>query len=168
MQTIGHHTCSKDNGEQYVVMHAPFMSPYQPVTKKLPFLGAGYYFWDDNLEMAKFWGDRHYHGKYFILKSDLQIPVDTFLDLVGNRQDMLHIKNLLGKMKEYGFDRPNWTLGASIEAMKKINSKIPDFFPFEVIRAVDNSALDDDKVFFTAGKPNYTNLNPRIVICFLR
>ena len=168
MQTIGHHTCSKEHGEHYVLVNSPFRSNYHEPFGKLPFLGSGYYFWDYNYEIAENWGFNHYNGNFFILEFVLQIPDELFLDLVGSRQAMEYIKMMISKMKDFGFDRPEWSLGAVIESLKKINAKTPGSFPFEVVRAVDNSALKEEvKVIFVDSKKNYTNLNPRLVICFL-
>ncbi|MDD2582996.1 MAG: hypothetical protein PHR66_13485, partial [Desulfuromonadaceae bacterium] len=61
MKTIGHHTCSKKNGKAFILENAPFLSEYNETGKVLKFLGTGYYFWDDNIEMAHNWGRSHFH-----------------------------------------------------------------------------------------------------------
>jgi hypothetical protein len=169
MKTIGHHTCSKKNGREYVEKNAPFHSIHDETNNALKFLGSGYYFWDDNIEMAHYWGHMHFHCNYYIMECQLHLESDIFLDLVGNRSHLRYFKQLIQKFEEYGFSRSKWTIGAFIEFLKSKEKDMPGIFPFKAIRAIDNSVAPKNKntIQFVDNKPNYTNLDPRLVICLI-
>lgn len=169
MKTIGHHTCSKKNGNAFVLAYSPFLSEYNESGKALKFLGSGYYFWDDNIEMAHNWGRVHFHCNYYIIECELHLKSEIFLDLVGNRSHLRYFKQLIKKFEEYGFSRSKWTIGAFIEFLKSKEKDMPGIFPFKAIRSIDNSVIPKNKntIQFVDNKPNYTNLDPRLVICLI-
>ena len=169
MQTVAHHTCNKEGERAYVEVNSPFLSDYIPDKNKLQFLGAGYYFWDDNIEMAHNWGRWHYKNSYFIIECNLHMPQGLFLDLVGNRSHLRYFSNLMSKFEEKGFAREKWTIGAFIEYLKSLERKDPGIFPFKVIRALDLSPKDKElsRFYFVPGKNNYMNIDPRLVICLI-
>jgi hypothetical protein len=167
MKTIGHHTCSKKNGRKYVLKNAPFFSQHDKKKNALKFLGSGYYYWDDNIEMAHYWGKTYYHKKYFIVESNLNLPEGIFLDLVGNRRHLRYFRELISKFEAHEFGRPKWTMGVFIEFLKTKEKDVPGIFPFKAIRAVDIKVPRKNKstIKFVDNKPNVTNLDPRLVIC---
>lgn len=168
MQTIGHHTCSKKSGKEYILTNAPFLAVYNERTDHQQFLGTGYYLWDDNIEMAHKWGQDHYRGSYFIIGFTVIMRGTLFLDLVGNRSHMLYFMKVADKYKTSGYARDSWSLGSFIEHLKLLEKDKPGIFPFKIIRAVDMLPRDEhSKWYFVSGKRNYTMLNPRIVICIV-
>jgi hypothetical protein len=173
METIGHHTCNKSGGESYVVSEGPFKSVIKKNDKgkiSMPFLGEGYYYWDDNLDMAILWGRIRYKKGFYVILSDLNLTPDVFLDLVGNRKQMKYLIKLMEQTKKSGLDKEKWTIGAFIEFVKVLRKYQKDVFPFEIIRAIDSSidAKEQQKVYyFVQGKPNYIDLQPRIAICLI-
>ncbi len=167
MITIGHHTCSSANGREYIKTHAPFLAENQP-NGKMQFLGTGYYFWDDNIEMAHHWGDSHFKGNYCVLSFDLNMPKEVFLDLVGNRQHMQVFLTMALKIQNQHKSTVGMNVGEIIELLKRFAKDRPDIFPYKIIRAVDLSPkFEQSKWYFVSSKKNYTLLNPRIIICFL-
>jgi len=166
VEIIGHHTCFKKGGETTVLKEAPFPSK---TDKEIPFLGEGYYFWDDNLDMAKFWGSRFYKNDYFVVEGIITTSKDIFLDLVGNRQDMKLFRNLMNDFKSKGFNAENWSIGAFIEFLKQLSKYDAKIFPYKIIRAIDHSAslVKHLTFYFVQGKENFTNLAPRILICLV-
>lgn len=173
MIIIGHHTCKRDGGEKYVLENAPFCSIYDSYANHKPFLGTGHYFWDDNIETAKWWGKLHYKDDYYVIEIALNLTSEYFFDLVGNRQ---HIKTFIALEKNFrqkGYETKNWTIAAFIEFLKKFQLKDPMIFPYKAIRAIDYSAYqaykEQYKYFFVQpGKDNeHTFLNPRLIICLL-
>lgn len=170
MVTVGHHTCFKNGGRDYVLAEAPFNSIFDEQNNKLPFLGTGFYLWDNNIEMAKDWGEKRYSNNYFIVEFGMNLENGIFLDLVGSRQHIIYFSELINKLKDKGYDRTEkWTIGAFIEYLKRISRVIPGIFPFKIIRAVDNSITPAKqfKFDFVKGKQGYINLNPRYVICLI-
>ncbi len=162
MRTIGHHTCSKDGGEQYVRDNAPFKS----IRKEgyVPFLGEGYYYWDNNIGASQKWGKTHYKDSYFIIKSDLELPGEIFFDLVGNRDHMIKIQEHGNSFKKKNPQRKDWTVGVIIQSLKKLNrlEEYKGIFPYQAIRAIDTSKTPPSHatVKFVEGKEEYTNLAP--------
>lgn len=168
MRTIGHHTCGKKNGREYILEHAPFYAGFDEPSGRMQFLGSGYYFWDDNIEMAHKWGTDHYKGLYYILQCDVLMPGELFLDLVGNRSHMRYFLKVAEKYAKSGHARAKWSLGSFIEHLKMLEKDRPGIFPFKVLRAVDMLPRDEhSKWYFVTGKQNFTLLNPRIVICII-
>lgn len=168
MQTTGHHTCSKRNGDdlEEVLKRAPFYSNYNETRGKTPFLGAGYYIWDYNKAMAHDWGKKHYHGNYIIIEFVLELPGEIFLDLVGNRIQMEYFEELIEKLEKSKLCRVEATIGEIIETLKDLEKDHPGLFPFKIIRAID-LLPKTNKYYFNEKAGNFTVLDPRLVICFL-
>ena len=170
MKTTVHHTCRKEGTKENILQNAPFKAEYNENEQKLQFLGSGYYFWDNNIEMARFWGKKHYQSDYYIIEATLELKKSYFLDLVGNREHMIYFMKLKETFKKFGFDREKWSMGHFIEFLKKLElDEKKGVFPFKIIRALDYSPNTkySDKVNFVGNKKNYTLLNPRIIICLI-
>jgi len=169
MQTTGHHACKKDGGATAVCNNGPFLSEYKRKENKLPFLGAGYYFWDDNIEMAKYWGYSHYDNSYYVIESRLNMPHDLLLDLVGNRQHMKYLVEIITRLKKEGHYRQHWQLSQGFEYLKWLNSRKPGIFPFTIIRGIDNNARPQKQFtyYYVKNKQSFIDLNPRLVICLI-
>lgn len=165
LDTIGHHACKKDGGKEFVLTNAPFLSPN---TGKVPFLGVGYYFWDFDLDQAKKWGHDHYRDEFYIISADLHLPEDALLDLAGNRQQMVWFSALLKRFERKGLKAGEWKLGEFIEFMREFRKVTYAAFPFEIIRAQDFLPQNINFSIHFNELPNYTNLNPRFVICFFQ
>lgn len=166
------HTCSNENGVEYVLKNAPFCSHYIPEKDKKPFLGEGFYFWEYNEEYAKYWGKKNYNNKFFVCESNIQIDHETdgyYLDLAGNRE---HLVGFVELLSEFNLIHKEGTKGVDlcwiIDYIRK--NLTEEEFPFEVIRAVDYN--NDDKagikIEFNDLKhiKSYTILNPRMIICY--
>lgn len=164
MKTIGHHTCLNKGGKKFVFRNAPFLATHDENTGKNQFLGQGYYFWDNNIEMAKYWGKKHCNGSYFIVETDIVLKEETCFDLVGNRNHMIVLIETLKILAEMKLERSrSWLVFHVIEFLKSI-----DVFDYESIRAIDYTMPSDIKPitlpFEKTGK-HYTLINPKIAIC---
>lgn len=161
-QTIGHHTCR--NGQKaYLEQNAPFKSCSK--TEGETYLGDGYYFWDNNIEKARWWGKTHYPIEgYNILEYDLNIEDDQFLDLVGSREDLIHFKRLSDKFKEKYPQKA--TISQCICFYRKMEAKKQGTFPYNAIRVCD---IHDKKrqapAIFGAEKKGVLLLDPCYIIC---
>jgi hypothetical protein len=170
MKTIGHHTSDNKGGKKYVIENVPFYSAYLPNQNKIPYLGAGYYFWDDNIEMAHIWGKTHYKNNYFIVEGDLKCDDEKIFDLVGNRRHISYFAEILEKFREKNYNRDNWEIGKFIEFLKDLENddRYKGIFPFKVIKAIDNSWRNKQKSFkFVKNKKGYIYLDPKIMLCFI-
>lgn len=162
----GHHTCSKENGEEYVVNNSPFRSKITDTS--IPFLGVGYYFWDFDINQAKKWGKDHYNSQYFVIEADINTNDTNFLDLVGDRKHMDYIVKMASRFASNGLKFNEWKLAKLIEFLKKVNKSNPTVFPFEVIRAQDyNVFLEPNYKFFFKDSYSFTYLNPRHIFCLI-
>ncbi len=162
-KTVVHHTVKDKDNPDYIEENGPF----RPKKDKDLYLGHGYYFWDDHIELAHWWGNVHCGSKYVICEGNLVIDDEgDFLDLVGSRQDLRYYREL---RDTYGIQ--DLAIGSAIEFLKE-RSKIPGkegVFPFKVIRAVDDSSgtYEQDRHYFVEGKQGSTNLAPKIIICLI-
>lgn len=175
MITKGHHTCKKDGGRDAVIKNAPFLAEHKPnevdlQKQKLQFLGQGYYFWDNNFEMAKIWGKLHCSNDFFVIECDIEISESKCFDLVGNRSHQIFLVSLLKKLKKSGYDRDYWEICKCIEYLKKLANYNSEVFPFESIRAIDYlppHELQQVEFYFVKGNKHFTILNPKMAICVL-
>jgi hypothetical protein len=169
LKTIGHHACKLDGGANFVLTNAPFRS-VKNNDGNFPFLGEGYYFWDNNVERAHIWGKQHYHKKYYILQCEIELKGDSFLDLVGNRSDMIQFLYLYHTLSARFNKGQEWYIGNFIEFLKKLHvrKEYRGVFPWKMIRVVDHIKTGHPKqnvIRFVCKKGNFTDLSPVIVIC---
>jgi hypothetical protein len=163
----GHHTCSQENGEEYVLANAPFMS-HLVQGQPLPFLGRGYYFWDYDKAQAKKWGIDHYKSFYFIIEATIHTKTDNFLDLAGDRKQMEYFLNLAKRFVNKGMKANEWKIAKLIEFLKQLAKATPEIFPFQIIRAQDyNIFIDPQFKLFFRDQLAFTYLNPRYVFCLI-
>lgn len=157
MKTIGHHTIEKRNTSDYIIKNGPF-----PTVDRNPYLGKGFYFWDNNYQFAKVWGNTRYNGNYIICKATLHLDNEIFLDLVGNRENIMYFEKLIKKL-----NRENWPIGKFIEFLKEkeLDKNLKGIFPFKAIRALDYDKDNFKKYKFAEGKAGYTSLRPIFIIC---
>lgn len=169
------HTCSVSQ-DAHILLHAPFKSGIKkgPNAKlKIPFLGVGYYFWEENITAAIRWGKKHYANKFRIVEYvDVTIKADELLDLT-NRRDINYFKEL---QKAYTEVRPSvakWPIGTWIEFFKKLKALDELKFPFNYIKADEHlperekAEYDKGKAFFAEGLPYFTYLDPLYMLCVI-
>lgn len=140
--------------------------PFKAENVSTVYLGNGYYFWDDHLKLAHWWGNIHYKNHYVICEGELKVEKKRFLDLVGSRQDMILLKTMIDRL---GLNHK--PLGKVIETLKAI-AKQPgqeEIFPYQVIRAVDRyrGGFDRYSLSFSEGKKGVTDLAPIYIICLV-
>ncbi len=163
MKIIGHHTCSSNGIIQEIEQKGAFLSTHlEENLNQHKFLGSGYYFWDNNLNMAHYYGQENYKRKYYIFEAELNLIDDYFLDLAGNRIDMIYFQEIMSKLQEIDESTKDWTLVQFIEFLKSKNE-----FPYRAIRAV-NTVTNPKKVMkFVQGRDDFINLNPIFIVCLL-
>jgi hypothetical protein len=141
--------------------------PYAASDIANSYLGSGYYFWDDHIELAHWWGEKHVKGDYVICEGELTVDKSLFFDLVGCRQDMIYFKDIISRMPQLR----NLEIGKIIEILKEMskNPNKSELFPFKVIRAVVKSktSYTEEVVDFAKNKPGKMTLTPQIFICLV-
>lgn len=169
------HTCESGQ-DAYLLLNTPFKAAVKrsPNGKlKIPFLGEGYYLWEENVLAANRWGVKHYANKFRIVEYiDLTILQDEMLDLTDRR----HIRYFKDLQAIYINERPacvKWPIGVWIEFFKKLHSKTEVEFPFNYIKADEHlpenekGQYDRGKIYFADGLPHYTYFEPLYMLCVI-
>ena len=165
VHTKGHHTCNAGH-RAYIQSKAPFKSVYSKAEGRMPYLGDGYYLWDDKIDTAKWWGQVHYRGDYSIVELDLKLHGEHFLDLVGSREDIRNFSELINSVAaKLGRN----SVSECVYVLRQLERECKGAFPYRVIRALDSSAIKQNQCLpFKPYDRHYLNLNPRYIICFYR
>jgi hypothetical protein len=168
-----HHTCEYGQ-PAYILKSSPFRSTKEKKKNgkfKIPFLGEGFYLWEENLEAGIRWGIQHCNNKYCVVEFvDVEIKTDVLLDFL-NRRDMKYFNELIDIYIAKRPSTKNWRLGNWIEFFKKMQSIDNVHFPFRFFRAEENlpNAKENDlikrKMFFAHGQNYYTYTSPLLMIC---
>lgn len=160
MKIIGHHTCSNSGNIADIEREGPFLSVHDENNElQHKFLGTGYYFWDNNIGMAHAHGQRNYKRNYYIFESNLDLDDDAFLDLAGNRMDMIRFQEIMERLSKIE-ETKEWGIAHFITFLERKN-----IFSYQYVRAVDTS-IDPKKVIkFVPERRNYINLNPIFIVC---
>lgn len=163
MKIVGHHTCNREGSIPEIEKNGPFLSVHKTEDERLhKFLGTGYYFWDNNLGMAHSHGQNNYKRSYYIFESELNLDDDLFLDLAGNRIDMINFQEIIAKLKAFDNSVESWTIAHFIEFLKTKSQ-----FPYRAVRAIDTSITPKDVMKFVPDRNNHINLNPIFIVCLL-
>lgn len=148
-------TIDDRNDPDSVIEHGPFFC------KKNPWLGKGFYFWDNLLERAHWWGKTHYRNKYMICCADAFIDDSEYLDLVGNMTQLNFFRDCCGEIKKtYPKDL---TIPFVLQKLMKDGN-----FPFKAIRVRSEYCGGhklDNTLKFVKYHESYMDLNPPVQIC---
>ena len=129
---------------------------------KYQFLGSGYYFWDNNIQRAHRWGEEHCDGKYLICECSLVLQGESFLDLVGSREDLGKFLEVYMKMRKFD---PNLKIGAFFYTMQVIAKYQPNTWPYTIIRALNVKRGKNEAPYNHLYNAKML-LDPEIIICF--
>jgi hypothetical protein len=161
-KTIVHQTLSNRENPEYIENNGPFKIS----DIKTSYLGEGYYFWDNHIELAHWWGTAHCNNNYIICEAKFEIEESDFCDLVGSRQDQIYFKQIINMLGFHGK-----TIGSIIELLKGLNlePKTKGIFPYKAIRGVEYQTNKYNQFFYyyAQNKPGKIPLNPRIIICLI-
>ena len=168
------HTCKRGQ-KAYILANAPFRSVKKRTAGGktfIPFLGEGFYLWEENKEAAEYWGKRNYNGQHSIVEyTDTQINNDDLLDFC-NRRDIQFFKELQNIYIEKSPTSKNWNLGTWIEFFKKLHVENKVNFPFYFFRAQEEISEAERKkhqigaLKINLSSPGYSvDLDPYIMIC---
>lgn len=135
-------------------------SPYECDTNDKQWLGVGYYFWTDSEYFAQKWGelDRKYPKGYVITEYQVEIPEESFLDLVGNVKDQLFFrKQILDYVERMGIelnskeDARNIPISKVIDHLRTSSPQDTSTIKYDAIRAMDYSGAHTFSYTFTEG-----------------
>ncbi len=141
-----------------------------------PFAGDGYYFWENNIEAARWWGNTHIYSRkkmgYRIFKYEFEILYDgTFFDLVGNMEHIIYLGKLIDKIKinfsRRGKDIRDWELNQYITHLRNIAKTNPSIFPYTAIRFNDYKRVKGERINLDKRvSPSFILRNPYYIVCF--
>lgn len=166
------HTCKKGENA-YILNTAPFKSFIKIIkkTKKIiiPFLGEGYYFWEENIEHSHVWGKSRYNNHYNIIEhEDWEIEEKLVFNLL-DRKMLMYFDELKKNYIDVNPKFQKWTEAQWIEYLKKERKG----FPFEYIRAEENFPkhleLKNNVRYskFVEHSDILMNMNPIYVLCVI-
>lgn len=178
IKTIGHHTIEKTGeavAERLSVgpVFSTVLDRAGNSKPKPPFAGDGYYFWEDNIEAADWWGLVHYRrrGKdYRVFKIDLELSYETgvFLDLIGNRQHIEFMAELIRKTKQ-NIPCTDWKFHQFIAYFRKTAERNPRLFPYKMMRFNDaklNPKIQEPLTLTESeSSSKFLLLNPFYIVC---
>lgn len=168
------HTCKKGH-VAYILKRTPFPSKITERNgrKSIPFLGEGFYFWEENTIAAHRWGKNHYNDNYSITEYEkLKINESEILDFL-NRTHTRYFNELRKDYIELKPNSKNWSLGVWIEFFKTLNKNQEITFNYNFIRAEENLPNSNEnnylkrKILFKDGLQYYTFLDPLLVLCVI-
>lgn len=127
-------------------------------------LGRGYYFWDRFYEIANWWGETHYNGRYMICSASAGFKDEELLDLVGNTYDMDNFRKTCEAL-ENKYPNRYITISYVIEYLKS-----KGLFAYKAIRAHSIDCGEGDRLYRRRFRQNqqtnaYLNLMPAIQLC---
>ena len=162
LDTIGHHTVEDKDNADYIENNSPF----RIANIDQAYLGSGYYFWDNHINLAHWWGDMRYDGQYVICEGKFTVPSELFFDLVGDREAQISLEALISE-----FNLENEPLGQVFEFLKKLEKR-PDMkgiFPYKVIRAADQgvNSYEQKQMKFASKRKGVMSLTPMYIICLI-
>lgn len=174
LQSFGHQTILKEGavGDRLKLGPHKSLIVEKDGTPKLrpPFAGEGYYFWEDNIDAAEWWGHVRYIQKkkeYRIFRIDLTLRYDdmSFFDLIGNRQHLKLLQKMVEKTK-MEVNCNGWKLHNYIAYFRILQTRKNGMFPFKMLRFNDYSLNPkiQDPLQLTDNQHKYL-MNPFYIIC---
>lgn len=157
-----YHTIRKER----IVAASVKNAPYRCVNNA--WLGEGCYFWDSFVELAKWWGEVHYHGNYIVTETTANFGDDAVFDLVGNTDHMrffAQYADILEKDSNHEV-----TVAQILEHLKKHTGFLNKF---KAVRAdgrfsmknIPENAPFIKRIRFNLDRPQYLDLFPSIQYC---
>lgn len=169
MELLGHHTCKQDNGEAYVLAHAPFLSTYDSAhPDRDPFLGEGRYLWYNDLDQAHWWGRQRLQCPYYVLEVKVPCAEGDFYDLCDpdNVQRFGGVVRRLEKLGHLAADEP---IGRILEFLRILARSDPDWNLdlFTIVRSEDRKTGGRYPRHFRKVAPgrSFFELKPVFVLC---
>lgn len=110
--------------------------PYKCVRDNA-WLGHGYYFWEDSLRPAKYWGEKFHDSKYIVLKGECHIDEDNCFHIYGSVKHNEFLEEAIKQIKELDELKSQVTIPHVIHYLQSCGQ-----FPFYASRAETSKAFD--------------------------
>lgn len=136
-------------------------------------LHTGYYFWDEDIDVAHWWGKVHCQKKYIICKSKYIRDLNRCWDLYNCYEHRLEIRSIVKEIK-----RRNINKGKEVRVRDVINHLIDTgCMKYEAVRVAGTNSISEEGKFHDSIPLEIRNtrwgsvahkldLRPAIQICF--
>lgn len=144
-----------------IIFNGPFSC-----THGKSWLGKGYYFWENYIENAHWWGEMVHSNNYIICSATIKYDNANCLDLVDNRE---HIQDFRDAYEKCIINKSDALVPEVIAFMEHALKRIGKKFPYAAIRIVGQNSRGgkDYKVSFDrrAKSKSYFEFIPPLQIC---
>lgn len=123
------------NNNEFVLTNGPFKCE-----KDNAWLGHGYYFWEDSLRPAKYWGKKFHDDNYIICRGFCDINEDNCFYLVGCVKHNEFLEEALRQIQDMGELTSGITIPHVIDFLVKNGQ-----FPFYASRAQTDKSFSRDQ-----------------------
>ncbi len=134
-------------------------------------LGDGYYFWEEFVELAHWWGQTHRNGSYIICKAICDFDDLNCFDLVGEMKHVRLFREVVEKLRNKGLIDEKTTVSRIIRYWKgEFNS-----FTYQAIRVSGINSISpkqniskdfSSRFIFEPDKVHYLDALPAVQFCF--
>ena len=153
-----YHTLSDNDNPDYIERNGPFKCEHEKA-----WLGHGYYFWEDYINNAHWWGNSSYNGNFVIFHAVREYDHDNCLDLT-DKTNLDDLKNIVTHLYSRELAHGSLTFPEILEKLKAKGIYTQKIIKIrsEYTKKFDSSTA----IKFNSGKPQFIDLEPPIQICF--
>lgn len=169
MKKITLYQTIKDKDYLDVETNGPF-----PCKWENTWLGNGFYFWQEFIELAHWWGKTHRKGSYIICEAECDFDEMKCLDLVGEMKHVRMFREIIEIMRQNHKITPTTTVSRVINFMK---DEFKSSFLFEAIRVYGINSISSsqpisseysNRFLFEASKASYLDVLPAVQLCLFK
>ncbi|MDR1090505.1 MAG: hypothetical protein LBL79_05450 [Prevotella sp.] len=153
-----YHTVEDRGDPEHIENYGPFKCK-----RKDAWLGDGYYFWENYIDNAHWWGKHSYNDNYVICYTESDYKQNDCLDLT-NSSVLEDFKEIINIACRKNIINKNATIPAIIEKLQNSNS-----FPYKIIKIrseYTKTFNPENARKFNKNQQQFIDFSPPIQICF--
>jgi len=155
----------KDKDYHRVESDGPFKCKWENT-----WLGDGYYFWQEFIELAHWWGEKHRKGEYIICQAVCDFDDTKCLDLVGEMTHIRQFQEVVNLMRKKKLIDQNTTVARIIKFLIEEIKLSIEAIRIYGINSISNTDLISSeyskRIIFEPNKPHYFDSLPAVQFCF--
>jgi hypothetical protein len=109
-----YHTLTFKNNNEFIAENGPILCD-----KDDAWLSPGYYFWEESIKAAHYWGQNRIRKDYIIFQAECFIDENTCFDLVGSVPHRDELNTLFHQLVDEGLISRETTVGHVIDFLRK-------------------------------------------------
>lgn len=169
MKKITLYQTIKDQDYLDVETNGPF-----PCKWENTWLGDGFYFWEEFIGLAHWWGKTRRKGSYIICKAECDFDEIKCLDLVGEMKHVRFFQEAIEVMNQNNKINSTTTVSRVINFMKE---EFKSRFLFEAIRVYGINSISpsqpisseySSRFLFEVSKGSYLDVLPAVQLCLFK